>query len=374
MAEMSFHLVDQIVNTSLTSALTPASPRTISVNSTEYLYPGALVVVGWHSLDAEVATVISVLSATQFTANLVNSHAFGETVFGATFPCQQITDPIFSQPEIIGYIAQAQNEFLTKVPLIFEFFEDNLILLGQVFQTAPGDAIEMERVAVQSNPFSTMFNIASIVRTASNVTAVLSSPSTADYWTVGLGIQVYSVNDGTFNSVAMETFPLSSVSADGLTITWPQLVGNASSTGGYVSRPILTRLYESSQEQIAMQNPWVFTQSGPPKSWFEDRSGIYGWGVAPVPDSGYYCEILASTRASEALNLMSYFDVPDCAVPYVKYKALQYAFEKDGCQRSPTLGRFCKGRFDFGVMLFDRFLRNVVEKSGQAGAMMGGMF
>lgn len=382
MAEMSFALLDQLTVQVLHAAVGPGVGLTISLPPiflatnppTEYLYPGAQVVVGYQGANAEVVTVIQVINSSQFTGNLVNAHLAGETVFGATFSCQQPTDPVFTQSEIIGYIAQAQNEFLAKVPLIFEFFENNLILLGQTFQTAPGTSIEMERVAVQSNPPWTMFNIASISRTSDTVTAVLSSPSTADYWTAELGVQVYAVTDNSFNSASNGLFTLATVSPDGLTLTWPQVAASASSTGGYVSRPILTRLYESAQEQIAMQNPWWFSQSGSPKSWFQDRSGIYGWGVAPVPDLGYYAELLCSTRAGEALNLLSYFNVPDIFVPYIKYKALEFAWTKDGVQRGPSMARYAKGRFDFGVMLADRFLRNVVEKSGQLGTQMGGMF
>lgn len=382
MAEMSFHLLDQLTVQTLHASVGPGTDLTIPLPivfpatnpPTEYLYPGAMVVVGYQGANAEVVTVIEVIDDSNFTGNLVNAHVAGENVFGATFPCQAATDPVFTQAEIIGYIAQAQNEFLAKVPLIFEFFENNLILLGQNFQTAPGTAIEMERVAVQSNPPWTMFNIASISRTSDTVTAVLSSPSTADYWTAELNIQVYAVNDNSFNSASNGMFALATVSPDGLTLTWPQVAASASSTGGYVSRPVMTRLYESAQQQIAMNNPWWFSQIGSPKRWYQDRSGIYGWGVAPVPDGGYYVEILASTRASEALTMLSGFNVPDIAVPYIKYLALSWAFQKDGVEKSPTMARYCKGRFDFGVMLFDRFLRNVVEKSGQAGAQMGGNF
>jgi len=387
MVEIGLALIEPFTAQTLANSLAAGAAVTIALNpstettfpasplpATDCLYPGAMVVVGYQQPDAEVVTVIEVLSDTQFTANVVNAHASGETVFGATFPTQQPTDPIFTQSEIIGYIAQAQNEFLAKVPLIFEFFENNLILLGQTFQTAPGTMIEMERVAAQINPPWTMFNIASIERNAGTVTCVLTSPCLPDQWTAELAIQVYAVGDNSFNSVNNSSFVLATVSQDGLTLTWPQDGLNSVSEGGYVSRPILTRLYESAQEQIAMQNPWWFSQSGNPKAWFQDRSGIYGWGIAPVPGASFYTEILASVRGGEALGMLDSFMVPDIFVPYIRYKAMQYALEKDGVERSPSMARYCKGRFDFGVMLADRFLRNVVEKSGAAGAQMGGMF
>ena len=289
----------------------------------------------------------------------------GESVFGATFPTQQPTDPVFTQTEIQGYIAQAQNEFLTKVPLIFELFPNQLVLLGQSFQTVPGNAIEMERVALQTGSVS--FAISTIARSGGTVTAILPTSVNADSWTPGLPVIVMGVSGNSFNSVSNATFDLATVSQDGLTLTWEQSTSDASSTGGTISRPIWTRLYESSQNQIAMQNPAWFSNQGTPKSWFEDRSGIYGWGLAPVPDVGYWCELLTSIRGSEALGLLDYFMIPDLFLPYVKYQALAYAWSKDGVQRSPTLAKWAQSRFDFGVMLASRFLRNVVEATGRGG-------
>jgi hypothetical protein len=114
-----------------------------------------------------------------------------------------------------------------------------------------------------------------------------------------------------------------------------------------------------------MQNPFWFSDQGTPKSWFEDRTGIYGWGLAPIPDAGYYCQLLTSVRGSEALGMLDYFEIPDIFVPYIKYKALEFCFGKDGVQRSPSMQKWASARFDFGVMLANRFLRNVVEANGR---------
>jgi hypothetical protein len=159
-----------------------------------------------------------------------------------------------------------------------------------------------------------------------------------------------------------------------LTLTWPQIASGSASSGGFVSRPILTRLYESSQEQLSLNQPWWSAQQGIPSRFWEDRAGVYGWGVAPVPDTNYYVELLASVRASESLTLLSGFLVPDAAIFAIKWRVLAYAWSKDGCQRGPSLERFAKGKFDFYCMLWDRFLRNAVLKTGQMGAAMGGNF
>ena len=395
LAEISFHLIEPITVQTLTASLNSGSAVTVTLDPTSsltfpaaplppttYLYPGAQIILGWQAASAEVITVIAVVSETEFTANLLNNHLAGETLFGVTFPTQQPTDPIFTQSEMLGYVAQAQNEFLTKTPLIFEIFPSNLIEIGQSYQTLPTTTIELERVSVQSNPTTTAFNILSITRAGGIVTATLSQSVNSDQWTAQLPIQVYSVTDSSFNTAngstinpTNATVPLATVSADGLTLTWLQTGANSTSSGGYVSRPIFTRLYESSQEQLSMNQPWWTGQPGlPPTQWFEDRTGIYGWGVAPPPSGNFYMNLICSVRASENLNWLDNFLLPDIFVPYIKYKTLEYCFTKDGVQRSPSMARYCKGRYEFGVMLADRFLRNVIEKSGRAGAAAGGNF
>lgn len=367
MVELSYHLVDNPFIQNLTAPATAGPGAELQVASTEFLYPGAMIVVGWQDSDAEVATVVAVQSDTMFTANLVNNHASGEECFGATFPCQQPTDPIFTQSEIIDYIAQAQNEFLAKVPLILEPFPDNLLTLGVQVYPTPDTAIEMERVAIQSTPDSTTFDIATISRTGGTVTCVLAESVNSDSWTAGLPILILGVTDTSFNSVNNAKFLLESVSVDGLTLTWAQDAADSSSTGGQAIRPILTRLYESSQEQIAMNYPYWTTNpdSAICRAWYQDRTGVYNWGVAPIPQAGYYCDLLCSVRGSESLNLLSGFLVPDLLVYAIKAKVLQYIFSKNGVQRSPIRAAFFGKKFDFWVLLADRFLRNSIEKTGR---------
>lgn len=451
MVEIGLALLEPPTVQSLASPVSAASPATLVLNAsttatlpaspllaTQYLYPGAQVIVGWQAADAEVATVLTIASdGVTFTANLANNHAAGETVFGATFPTQQPTDPIFTQSEIIGYIAQAQNEFLTKVPLIFQLFPNQLISIGQTYQTLPATAIELERVAVQSGMNS--YPIVSVSRSGGTVTATVTLTPTDPQWvawnalqkanlaaaqaalqvalaaaaaaqaagnftlaetysneatgyamaaatassalasqtppnfTSGLPVLVAGVTDNTYNSASNATFLLQTVDSTGTILTWAQAGGNSSSSGGVVAIPVMTRLYESSQEQLSMNQPWWSAQQGtPPTQWFEDRSGIYGWGVAPPPAGNFYMELLTSVRASENLTLLSSFLVPDCFVYAIKWRALAYCWSKDGVQRSPTMARFAKGKFDFYCLLADRFLRAVVEKVGGGGG--GGNF
>jgi len=401
--EISNHLVEPYLLTVLTAAV-PAAPSpgpstvipiTSALPLSDYLYPGALVVVGWQSPDAEVVTVISVFSA-YFVANTVSAHSPGEQVLAATLPTQQPTDPIFTQSEIIGYIAQAQNELLTKVPLILQLFPLQELLIGQPYQTLPPTAIELERVAIQSLQF---VNLVSIYRQAGIVWATTAVDVTLPPYsfTAGLPIQIFGVSDPSFDSAGGATFTLISATTEqpgspyggggygsggyggpsgAATIGWAQSGADVLPllNTGQVGVSVLTRLYESSQETLSMNQPNWSSQGPQPLQWYEDRTGIYGWGVAPPPQGNYFVELLCSVRGSESLGLLSGFMVPDACVVYIKYKALEYAWTKDGVQRSPSMARYCKGRFDFGVMLLDRFLKNVVEKVGKAGAAAGGMF
>ena len=106
--EISLHTCQPAVYQALTSPVTAGSGVTATVGSTYAMYPGALLVVEIPGAALiEVVAVIAVVNATQFTANFVNSHASGVAVWGATFPTQQATDPIFTQAEMLGYLSRA---------------------------------------------------------------------------------------------------------------------------------------------------------------------------------------------------------------------------------------------------------------------------
>jgi hypothetical protein len=370
--EVSYHLVEPVVYTTITLPTIIAGQLQVTLPTLTGLYAGALVVLGWGSSTAEVLTVVStspspanpgpgaaLLSAPSFT------HVTGETLLAPTFPTQQPTDPLFTQSEMLGYLARAQNNFLNKTPLVFALSQQALAY-GQQYQATPPTAVEIERVA-SINGLTQTASLATVTRAAGVVTAILTAPAPSPAFTPGLAIQVQGVTDPTYNT-ATATVTILTTSADNLTLTWAQAGSDSTSTGGQCGPPYLTRMYETSQEQLTMRDPsWQANPSSlPPTSWYEDRTGVYQWGVAPVPRGNYFAEILTSQRDSETLALTDGFLLPDIFIPYVKYGVLAAAWSKDGEQRSPTLARFCQSRFDFGVMLAERFLRNVVTKTGQS--------
>ncbi len=278
--EISGHFAEQYVDTALT-ANAAAGVQTVDVGSTVGMYDNCQVVLA--NADGSDPVILTITSfdpvALTITADFPAAYAAGSTLFAGTFPSQQPTDPIFTQAEVLSYMARAQNEFLSKVPCIFEFFEDWAILLGQTFQTMPATAIEIERVAI------------------------------------------------------------------------PDHLSN------------LTRLYEVAQTQLSMRDPnWFYNPTSVrPDSWYADRAGIYGWGVAPVPQSNYLAELIATVRDSDTLILTDGFLVPDLMIHYVKYKTMEYMWTKDGVQASPTLAAMVRQRFDRGVLISERYLRGFVE-------------
>ena len=93
-----------------------------------------------------------------------------------------------------------------------------------------------------------------------------------------------------------------------------------------------------------------------PRSWFEDRTGNYQWGLGPIPAVGAPVELLASVRDNDTLTLLDGFLVADMLVPYFKYLAMSYVFSKDGVYRDPQRAKYCQERFNRGVAAVQRWM------------------
>ena len=66
-------------------------------------------------------------------------------------------------------------------------------------------------------------------------------------------------------------------------------------------------------------------------------------------------QLLYSIRDTDTLTLADGFVVVDAMIPYVKYKALEYFYSKDGVWASPKMAAYCKSRFDRGIKIVQRF-------------------
>jgi len=342
--EIGFHLCSPNVITALTANVA-TGVQTAAVGTTNAMYIGALVVVDANTVNAEVVTVTAVVDATHFTGDFANAHSSGASVSAATFPTQQPTDPIFTQTEMLGYLSRAQNEFLTAVPSYFAFFQQNVVV-GQIFQTTPSTAIQIERIA--ASPFQQ--SITSLTRSGNVVTAVFPYPHGLVQYNTFMVVNALNTSfDGVF-AVASVPSPT--------TFTYIQVGANAATTGGYIES--MLRLYELTQEELSQQNrSWRYDSAGPLQNWFEDRSGLYGWGTGGLPSSNFPVELLCAVRDKDMLSLLDGFLVPDLCLHGVKYLTLNYIWSKNGIQQQPQMAEWALKRYAQVVMATQRWIEQM---------------
>ena len=344
--EISLHTCQPAVYQALTSPVTAGSGVIATVGSTYAMYPGALLVVEIPGAALiEVVAVIAVVNATQFTANFVNSHASGVAVWGATFPTQQATDPIFTQAEMLGYLSRAQNEFLTAVPAYYELF-DQTVTANIIYQNLPTNAITVERVA--ASPIA--IPITSMVRSGNVVTlTAVQQTNLVQYNTLAVVGAADESFDGVFE---VSTSPSADV------ITYQQIGSNASTTGGTIQQ--MLRLYELTQEELTQQNRnWQANSTPTLQSWFEDRAGLYRWGVGGRPGSTFPVELLCAIRDTDTLGMLDGFLVPDLCISYVKYLTLNFCWTKDGVAADAQRAEFALKRYAQGVMATQRYIAHM---------------
>ena len=359
--EVSRHLVSPILLTNITQPVPAAGIQTITVASLFDAANGQLAVYVGAMLVCDTGTNAEVITLTDFdpvagtiTAVFANLHASGAALTGATFPTQQVTDPIFTQSEMIGYVARAQNEFLEKVPVAMQLSYQQTAT-NQLYQPLPSNAIELNHVSLSQLSLP----IVSLVRSGSVVTATFTDPHglaiNQTFWVVNPSGSSNPLGDASFYGV----FQVASVPTS-RTLTYLQYEADASTTGGTAA--YFNRLYEVTQTELTMANRQWRNTPGTPTSFFEDRSGNYQWGLGPIPAVGFPIEVLYSIRDSDTLTLLDGFLVADQILYVPKYLALSYIFSKDGVYHDSQRAKFCMERFKRGVMALNRWCdANVVQ-------------
>jgi len=361
--EVSYHLLEQAVYTTLTSYVgsggygsgayggVPGAtgygygsgpPEVVLLASNNALYVGAMIVIGWSLSTQEVVTVLGIApNGFVYMSAFANSHNPGEVVLGPTFPTQQVTDPIFRQDEMLAYLARAQNEALTDAPAYYKFTQQALTY-GTIIQPTPNNCIEINRIAASQY----YCGIVSITITDNETTVITTSPHGLQ---VGSSIYIQNSASG-FGGV----FEVDSVPSP-TSIIYPQIAANGSTTGGAIL--YFSRLYETTSIELTMTNrTWQNDYVGLPQSWFESRTGLYQWGLGGKPASNFQAELLCSIRDTDTLELLDGFLWPDEAMHIIKYKVLAYAFMKDGVQQDPTRAAYCEDRYKRGIMAVNRYL------------------
>lgn len=345
--EVSYHLLERVVQTTASGPISTGL-QTVNVGSTVGMYVGADIVIGPGTTNQEVVAITAVVPNVSFTATFANTHLTGVTIIGPTFPTQQPTDPFFTQSEMLTYISRAQNEFLVRVPAVYAINYQS-VALNVSLQSAPATMLEMNRVATSA----VAIPVSSLVRTSNVVTATTTSPH--GLTTSSGPIQIYNAGDSTFNGVfKIATAPGPS------TLTWAQYLADASTSSGSIGQ--FYRLYERTREELMFANPnWSNEAVSRLVSWGEDRSGNYGWFVAGRPASNFPVELLNSIRDDDSLALTDGFLIPDTVVHLVKYRVLQWAWDKDGEQRNPSMARYAGMRYERGILAVQRWLDQVLN-------------
>jgi hypothetical protein len=367
--EVSYHLVEQVCFCTATAVAQggygdggfgengygdPVGAL-FTVSSQTAMYVGALIIIGWGLTTAEVVTITEInADGTILTTATVNAHNAGETILAPTFPTQAPTDPFYTIQEMLGYLSRAQNEFLTECGTYFQLFQQS-VTYGQIIQSTPPTAIEIERVAL-----STFYSAIATITIASNVATVV----TVDPHGLQVGSTIYIQNPTAGFGGCFQVASVPSTTS----LTCKQVAANSSATGGAII--YFSRLYETTSAEITMTDrTWRNDYVQNPSQWYEDRTGLYKWGVNGRPASNFPVELLCTVRDTDTLGLLDGFLIPDTLCYILKHKVLAFAFMKDGVAQDPARAAYCEQRYRRGVMAVQRYLRGMEMglKGGERG-------
>jgi hypothetical protein len=188
MERVSYALIEPIVNT--TAILIVGGNPGVTMftpGSMLGIYTGALLILDTGS-NQEVVSVSATTTLT-FTATTTIAHSTGVAIVGATFPSGQTDAPLFTQVEIIGYINDAQTDFLLDVRPLYEV-QTVPVNAAQRFYTQPGDCIRLERIAINPDPGSYQSTTMDLYETAQS-SLDLSDP----YWQGSQGLPLQWFRD-----------------------------------------------------------------------------------------------------------------------------------------------------------------------------------
>lgn len=145
---VSYILVEPVVSTTLTGAVVAPGVATVTVGSIAKMYVGAKLLVGSGG-TTEVVSLTSV-SSTSITANFAFAHPSGDPVVGATFPSGQTDHPLFTQDEMLNYLAESQQEFLVATRCVYSTATDTLVAATRTY-TKPTTAVRIEHLTIDNS-------------------------------------------------------------------------------------------------------------------------------------------------------------------------------------------------------------------------------
>lgn len=152
LSDVSLKLIEPLVNTSVPAPGVSVGTATVLAWDNS-LYVGAYVLVGVLGTNLEVIQVSAVVPGTSFTATFQLAHPAGDSIYGPTFPVQSVAgDPLWTQDEMLGYLSEAVNDFLIRVPLVYAVTTAISMPPTTQFTSLPADCMMPVRVAVAGYP------------------------------------------------------------------------------------------------------------------------------------------------------------------------------------------------------------------------------
>lgn len=140
--DVSLVLIEKIVNTTLGTAVVAPGSQAINPPSMVGIAVGVVIAVDRGTANQE-AVAVTAVTGTSFTATFANVHLSTAAVVGATF-----TSGLFTQQEMLGYLLQAENDFLLKTRSVYGVAQQNLVTGAPGrYYPQPANAIRIEHVS-----------------------------------------------------------------------------------------------------------------------------------------------------------------------------------------------------------------------------------
>ncbi len=120
-------------------------------------------------------------------------------------------------------------------------------------------------------------------------------------------------------------------------------------------------LLNTSMSDLDLLQPGWPAETAPPvpTDWFQDKIDNEKYGFFPMPQVGETATLWFSEKVATALVLNTTLLLPDAFAHFLKYGVLSRAWSKDGEQRDPMRAEYCDRRFQFGVMLGQKFIQGI---------------
>lgn len=127
-------------------------------------------------------------------------------------------------------------------------------------------------------------------------------------------------------------------------------------------------LRETSQSNLDLiEYRWSQQAPSQPRAYFRDKTGLQKVGVWPRQNNTVNLEVVYEQRSAALLGLADGFVIPDPFLLYVKCRALEYAYSKDGEQKNSGLAKYWNGRYMAGVKVSNIFLGAIMDPSLDVG-------